>query len=226
MSFGSRFDKLDLGRGRRAANRVVVPPMASETAGADGVATAATVDRYARLASSGAGLVFVEYTFVDWSGRSEPNQLGLTSDGHAAALAPVLAAIKARGAVAGLQLTHCGGKTTRDLTGGVLQGPSDVAVPVKDRVTEPTTPMTPDEIRAWKAAFVAAAERGAALGFDVVELHAAHGYGLNQWLSPVTNRRSDEYGGEHEGRARSSASSPCRSSASAASRRALTSTRW
>lgn len=193
----SRWSSLDLGRGRITRNRVVVPAMASETADAEGFVTDKTLAHYRRLTQSGAGLINVEYTFVHRSGRSEPHQLGAATDNHLAGLSELARVIKSSGAVAGLQLVHSGGKTSRDLTGGVIMGPSAIAVPVKDRELEEPTPMTIDAIRGWQQDFVAATRRAVASGFDLVELHCAHGYGLNQWLSPLTNQRTDEYGGAH-----------------------------
>ncbi|HWU42795.1 MAG TPA: hypothetical protein VN132_05125, partial [Bdellovibrio sp.] len=101
-----------------------------------------------------------------------------------------------------IQLTHAGGKTERDMTGGFLMAPSAVSVPVKDRQLEIPEAMSDGDISLWKNSFVAAAERAHKAGFDLVELHAAHGYGLNQWLSPITNCRTDKFGGSLENRAR------------------------
>ena len=107
----------------------------------------------------------------------------------------IVKVIHESGALAGIQLTHAGGKTSRDLTGGVLMAPSQVPVPVNDQNMETPDAMSELEIALWKDAFAVAVGRSEAAGFDLVELHAAHGYGLNQWLSPITNRRSDAYGG-------------------------------
>lgn len=186
----------------RLKNRVVVPAMASETADAAGLATETTVAHYRRLAGAGTGLLFVEYTYVDRAGRSEPQQLGAAGPEHAAGLARIAAVIRAAGGIPGLQLTHAGGKTERQYTDGRLLGPSGIAVPVKDRTLEAPETMSRAEITAWREAFVRGAALGVAAGFPVLELHAAHGYGFNQWLSPLTNRRRDEYGGALENRAR------------------------
>jgi NADPH2 dehydrogenase len=198
----NRFTPLSIRAGHRLRNRVVVPAMASETADSHGLATPATLARYRRLAEAQAGLLNVEYTFVSPSGRSEPNQLGAASDDHVPGLREIAAIIKSSGAVAGLQLVHAGGKTTRDLSGGVIMGPSDVVVPVKDRRLEAPTPMSQGDIAHWHQAFLDAAKRAAIAGFDLVELHCAHGYGLNQWLSPLTNRRTDDYGRDLAARTR------------------------
>src|ERR1017187_10018819 len=107
----SRFAPHAFAGGKTARNRVVVPPMASETADQAGNASAATIERYTRLASSGAGIVFAEYSFVHPSGRGEENQLGADSDEKLPGLTAIAGAIARSGALAGLQLVHVGGKT-------------------------------------------------------------------------------------------------------------------
>ena len=181
--------------GKIAANRIVVPPMASQTADTQGFVTELTVSHYERLAEAGAGLIFVEYTFVHPSGRSEENQLGASQEAMLPGLQRLAQTLKKAGALVGLQLVHSGGKSTRELTGGELQAPSSIPVPAKDWQPDPPTPMNEEEIQLWRESFTRAAERAQRAGFDIVELHAAHGYGLNQWLSPLTNQRSDQYGG-------------------------------
>lgn len=131
MKSEQRYDRLILRSNLVLPNRVVVPAMASETATEEGVATVATFAHYRRLTESGAGLILVEYTFVDQSGRSEPHQLGAATDEHTHGLKTIAEIIKSSGATAGLQLVHGGAKTTKDLTGGVLFGPSAIRVPVK-----------------------------------------------------------------------------------------------
>jgi len=198
----NRCTELKLGNNHTLRNRVVVPPMASETADDGGFVTERTLAHYARLAEAKPGLLIAEYTFVHLSGKSEDNQLGVQSDAHVAGLTQLATLIKRSGAVAGLQITHAGGKTERALTGGALMGPSSVPVPVKDREMEAPSPMTAEEIAQWKTAFSQAVDRAAVAGFDLVEFHSAHGYGLNQWLSPITNHRTDTYGGDLQGRMR------------------------
>ena len=188
--------------GRIAPNRVVVPPMASETADADGSAAPATIAHYARLAAAGAGIVFAEYAFVHPSGRGEANQLGADSDERLPGLRGIASAIARSGALAGLQLVHVGGKTTAALAGGEPMGPSGVRVPVKGEQPDLPRAMDLTDIKLWVRWFAEAAVRARRAGFDLVELHAAHGYGLNQWLSPLTNKRADEYGGDLSGRGR------------------------
>jgi NADPH2 dehydrogenase len=198
----SRFSPLAFSQGRILKNRVVVPPMASGTAASSGSVTGKTLDHYRNLAQSGAGLVIAEYSFVHPSGRSEENQLGAACDEQIAGLSRLAQTLHSTGALAGLQLTHSGGKSDAVLTGENFMGPSGIAVPVKGAALAAPRAMAPADIELWKRAFVAAAERAASAGFDLVEFHAAHGYGLNQFLSPLTNQRQDRYGGSPTGRSR------------------------
>ncbi|GAL34717.1 NADH:flavin oxidoreductase/NADH oxidase [Vibrio maritimus] len=175
--------------------------MASQTASTDGFATQDTIAHYRNLSRSGASLIMVEYSFVSESGRSETNQLGAHKDGCIQGMASIAEAIHESGAKAGFQLTHCGGKAQLDVCSD-LMGPSGITVPAYDRTLPKPRDMALEDIHQWQRDFVAAAIRVEQAGFDFVELHCAHGYGLNQVLSPVTNQRSDQYGGSLENRAR------------------------
>ncbi len=197
----SRHSELQI-RNRQVKNRIVVPPMASSTATTSGLVTEETLAHYKRLTQSGAGLIIVEYTFVHSSGRSELNQLGISEDTHTVGLAKIAKLIHDMGSLAGIQLSHGGGKSTSELTGAQLMGPSAISVPVKDQQLENPVAMSLADIQMWKVSFIEAAGRAERAGFDLVELHSAHGYGLNQWLSPITNQREDEYGQHLLGRLR------------------------
>jgi NADPH2 dehydrogenase len=198
----NRFSPLQLNAGHTLKNRIVVPPMASGTATTAGLATEKTRDHYAKLARSGAGLVIVEYTFVHPSGRSEENQLGISCEEHIEGLAALAKVIQQNGARAGIQITHSGAKSNLTYTGGNLMGPSAIAVAVKGAALQIPQAMTMVDIALWKVAFANAARRAALAGFDLIEFHSAHGYGLNQWLSPITNHRQDEFGIDLKGRSR------------------------
>lgn len=198
----TRHSPLIFKNGLRLRNRIVVPPMASQKASDAGDVTAETLAHYARLAEARPGLLIVEYTFIHSSGKSEDRQLGVDSDDKIQGLRTLASTIRSTGAVAGLQITHSGGKSDRVLTGGRLMGPSGIAVPVKDMQLETPDVMSRDDIALWKSSFLAAADRAVHAGFDLLELHSAHGYGLNQWISPITNTRDDEYGGDFTGRLR------------------------
>ncbi len=196
----SRFSQITTAR-IQLKNRVVVPPMASQTATLEGIATKATFEHYNRLAQSGAGLIIVEYSFVHPTGRSEAHQLGVHADECIPGLKEIASLIHQHGAKAGVQLTHCGGKSSREVC-PQLMAPSGIIVPTYDRVLPKPQTMTVEDIKMWRASFVTAALRVEQAGFDFVELHCAHGYGLNQILSPITNKRDDQYGGSLVNRTR------------------------
>ena len=196
-----RFTPLTLSNGLTLKNRLVVPPMASQTADVNGLATPATISHYHHLSQSGAGLVMVEYSHVNLAGRSETNQLGAHDDACLPGLTAVASTLHTAGVKTGLQITHCGGKDIAAISSDVM-GPSGITVPAYDRVLPTPRAMTVDDINTWQQDFVAAAIRADKAGFDLVEIHCAHGYGINQWLSPLTNQRQDKYGGELENRAR------------------------
>ncbi len=191
---------LEIGK-KNLKNRLVVPPMASQTATTEGYATNQTIAHYESLCQSGAGLVMVEYSFVDISGRSEPNQLGAHSDNCIQGITKIASAIHKQGALAGFQLTHCGGKAQLDVCPD-LQAPAGVTVPAYDRELPKPRTMSVDDIQHWQDSFILASQRVAQAGYDFVELHCAHGYGLNQFLSPITNQRTDQYGGNLRNRAK------------------------
>ena len=182
-------------------NRLVVAPMASQTSTLDGKVTEKTVRHYANLAQSQAALVMVEYSFVAFSGRSEPNQLGVHDDDCINGIKDIAKVIHQTGAKAGLQLTHCGGKAQLDVC-PELMGPSGITVPAYDRILPTPRIMSLNDISSFKKQFVDAARRVELAGFDFVELHCAHGYGLNQFLSRLTKQRDDQYGGSQRNRAR------------------------
>lgn len=188
------FQPAKLGR-RTLSSRLVLPPMASQTGDTVGRVTAETLAHYDRIVGPQHGLAFVEYTTVHRWGRSEPHQLALYTDEHQVGLATLAAAIRAKGVLPGLQLTHAGAKTDFDLIGRTPLGASAIAVPAHGGDMPPPAPMTSEEIEWTLDAFVAAACRAEAAGFAVIEIHCAHGYFFNQWLSPLTNQREDAHGG-------------------------------
>jgi len=198
----TRWSAYQFKNGKTAQNRVVVPPMASQTADRQGFATEKTIQHYRSLSQSGAGLVFVEYSFVSSEGKGEVNQLGISQDGHVFGLSQISSAIRLEGALAGLQVVHAGSKTSTEIAGAKLQAPSAHPVPVKGWEPEVPFEMSEDQIQKWILDFTQAAARAQNAGFDFIEVHAAHGYGLNQWLSPLTNKRTDSFGGGIEGRAK------------------------
>jgi NADPH2 dehydrogenase len=182
--------------GKIASNRIVVPAMASQTADANGIVTQTTIAHYEKLSASAAGIIFVEYSFVHQSGKAEPNQLGIASTAHENAAFALADAVKSNGALAGFQIAHAGARTSSAITGSPLMSPSGVVVPTRNKDPETPIVLSKEQILEWKMWFVDAALRAHAAGFDIVELHAAHGYGLGQFLSPLTNRRTDSYGSQ------------------------------
>lgn len=185
----------------RLRNRIAMPPMASETADERGMATDTTVAYYAPRARAGTALIIVEHTYVVPQGRRSRHQLGLYSDDHVAPIRRVAEAIKAEGAVAAIQLTHAGAAADHELIGCAPEAPSEVRPPGRPNAAQPTA-MSPARVAEVQGAFVDAAVRAWRAGFQVIELHAAHGYLLNQFFSPLTNLRSDAYGGSMENRLR------------------------
>jgi 2,4-dienoyl-CoA reductase (NADPH2) len=192
-------------------NRVVVSPMCQYSS-REGLADAWHLVHLGSRAAGGAGLVFVEATAVTPDGRISPADMGLWSDAHTAALAPIAAFIRRMGAVPGIQLAHAGRKASclPPWAGGAkIVSQEGGGWPC---LAPSPLPFAPDEpapraldaagIEAVKEAFVQAARRAVAAGFAVIELHAAHGYLLHQFLSPLSNLRDDAYGGDLPGRMR------------------------
>ncbi|HMQ35719.1 MAG TPA: oxidoreductase, partial [Chloroflexaceae bacterium] len=191
-------------------NRIGMSPMCQYSA-VEGHATAWHHTHLVSRAVGGAGLVVAEATAVTAEGRISPFDLGLYGDSQAEALRPIAAAIEAAGAVPGIQLAHAGRKagTARPWEGGGPLGDAEGGWDVVGPGAEPfgagyRAPRALDAagIEALKEAFVGAARRAVAAGFRWVELHAAHGYLLHSFLSPLANRRDDAYGGDLAGRAR------------------------
>ncbi|EQM74057.1 NADH:flavin oxidoreductase/NADH oxidase [Microbacterium maritypicum] len=191
-------------------NRLWVSPMCMYSA-VDGVAQEWHHTHLAQFASGGAGLIIAEATAVAPEGRISPRDLGLWDDEQRDALAPIVQAIHDRGAHAGIQLAHAGRKASTwwpwapergsvpAADGGwTTSAPSAIAF---DGFDEPVA-LDLAGIDRVVDAFASAARRATDAGFDVLEVHGAHGYLLHQFLSPLSNLRGDEYGGSLENRAR------------------------
>jgi 2,4-dienoyl-CoA reductase-like NADH-dependent reductase (Old Yellow Enzyme family) len=193
------------------ANRAFVSPMC-EYSSTDGFATDWHFVHLGSRAVGGAGLVLTEATAVLADGRISPQDLGIWKDDHIESLARVVRFIHEQGSVAGMQLAHAGRKasTYRPWDGqGALPenvgGWKNVVAPSALRFAD-TYPMpqalSVDGIREIIAAFVASARRAWEAGFRVIEIHAAHGYLIHEFLSPLSNQRTDAYGGSFENRTR------------------------
>lgn len=178
-------------------NRIVMPPMCMYSAGTDGMAKAFHFSHYTARAVGGVGLIIMEATGVLPCGRISDHCLGLWNDEQAEALAPIVRACQEQGAKMALQLNHAGRKCEASVP--AVYAPS--AIPFDEGAPLPRE-MTEADIRETVAAFRSAAARAARIGFDAIEIHAAHGYLLSEFLSPLTNRRADGYGGSTENRCR------------------------
>lgn len=204
------FTKASLG-GVKLDNRIIIAPMCQYSAD-NGKATAWHRIHLGNLALSGAGLMILEAAAVEPEGRITPFDLGIWNDETEAALAEVLKDVRAYSPMPlGIQLGHAGRKAstaepwkggqhlTEEEGGWQTCAPSPISFHENDpRPTE----LTIERINEIKQAFVEAAKRADRLGLDLIEVHAAHGYLLHQFLSPLSNERSDEYGGSLENRMR------------------------
>lgn len=180
-------------------NRLVMPPMATGLALKDGTVTDRQIDYYAERAGGGAGLVIVEITCVDSPvGKGNVRQIAIDDDQFIPGLSRLAEAIKRNGARAAIQLHHAGRQTSAQWTGHQPVAPSPVAMPGGEQPRE----LTLEEIATLVTRFGEAAERAKRAGFDGVEIHGAHCYLICQFLSPLSNRRRDAYGGSLENRAR------------------------
>ncbi len=191
-------------------NRIFVSPMCQYSSH-DGLPTDWHLVHLGSRAVGGAGLVMAEATAVSPTGRISPDDSGIWSDGHAEAFTPVARFIREQGAVPGIQLAHAGRKASTDSPwrgGGPLSpgqrgwqpvAPSAIRFDSGYAVPRELTANDMDEI---EEQFAAAAHRAFTAGFQVVEIHMAHGYLLHQFLSPLSNHRTDDYGGSLENRLR------------------------
>ena len=154
---------------------------------------------YSRLAKGGVGLIITGYAFIRPDGRQLPGQMGIHDDGFFEQMRALTSSVHAVQGKVCLQLVHCGGQSSSRAIGGPPVAPSAVGVKQYPEVPEE---LSHDDIQALVGEFGAAAARSREFGFDAVQLHAAHGYLINQFLSPLTNRRKDAYGGSTENRSR------------------------
>lgn len=202
-------------RGVTLKNRVVVSPMCQYSA-VDGMANDWHMVHLGKLACGGAGIVFTEATSVAREGRITHGDLGLWSDAHMEPLRPIIAFMKSQGALPAMQLAHAGRKASmqRPWHGNGPLNESDFrrgeqvwpivapsAIPMGTGWLEPRA-MTLDDIAKLRQDWKQATRRALAIGIEVLEVHAAHGYLLHEFLSPLSNQRTDAYGGSFENRTR------------------------
>jgi 2,4-dienoyl-CoA reductase-like NADH-dependent reductase (Old Yellow Enzyme family) len=189
-------------------NRVFVSPMCQYSC-AGGMATSWHLVHLGARAVGGAGLVMTEATAVSPEGRISPADLGIWSDAHASALRPIAAFLKEHGAVPAIQLAHAGRKASTEapwIGSGAVKGGGWTPVAPSALAFQADYPMpramNDDDLAKVVADFRAAALRALDAGFEVVEIHNAHGYLLHEFLSPLSNQRTDDYGGSLENRVR------------------------
>ncbi|GAC1624632.1 MAG: NADH:flavin oxidoreductase/NADH oxidase [Ktedonobacteraceae bacterium] len=209
MSTVSLFEPLTL-RGITLRNRIMVSPMCQYSS-SDGFATDWHLVHLGSRAVGGAALVMTEADAVEARGRISPQDLGIYRDEHIAMLSRITTFIKEQGAVPGTQLAHAGRKasTYRPWSGSgeisVEDGRWETVAPSDERFSDRyplPKQLTKQEISEITQSFRIAAERSLKAGFQVIELHAAHGYLLHEFLSPLSNHRTDEYGGSLRNRMR------------------------
>ena len=173
-------------------NRIAMPPMHTGLATAEGAVTDSLVEHYVRR-SRALGLVIVEHNYVSPAGKLSERQLGIHDDGLVSGLERLSSGIHATGTPVVTQINHAGRSASMEIIGMQPLAPSPSGSARELRV---------EEIEALAEAFASAAERAMKAGFDGVEVHGAHGFLLNQFFSPLTNRRRDNYGGSLEKRMR------------------------
>jgi len=179
-------------RGYTLRNRIVLPPMQTGRASFEGAVTNRLINFYVRR-SSHLGLPIVEHSYVSPTGKIGPKQLAIHDDSSISGFEKLANALHEVGAPAVVQISHAGGVTNKRVIGAEPAGPSP---------REKTRMLEASEIYGIADEFALAAERAVKAGFDGVELHGAHGYLLNQFFSPLFNRREDEFGGSLEKRMR------------------------
>ena len=204
------FDPLPI-RDVTLPNRIVVSPMC-EYSSTDGFANDWHLVHLGSRAVGGAGLVLTEATAVIAEGRISPQDLGIWKDDHIEFLSRITRFIHSQGSIAGVQLAHAGRKASTyrpwdgngavpEASGGWKNIIAPSAIPFSDNYPMPQA-LTLEGIQAVVRAFVEAAGRAKAAGFRVIEIHAAHGYLISEFLSPIANHRTDQYGGSFENRIR------------------------
>jgi 2,4-dienoyl-CoA reductase-like NADH-dependent reductase (Old Yellow Enzyme family) len=209
MSSNKLFEKYKI-RGLEFRNRIWVSPMCQYSS-REGMPTDWHLVHLGSRAVGGAGLVIMEATAVSPEGRISPSDAGIWSDAHADAYQRITQFIKQQGAAAGIQLAHAGRKASTaepwnggkivDYARGGWETVAPSALAFADDYPQPSE-MTKEDIEKATEDFVAAATRAVRAGFETIEIHAAHGYLFHEFLSPLSNKRADEYGGSLENRMR------------------------
>lgn len=178
-------------------NRIVMPPMCMYSSDAEGYVKDFHKVHYATRALGGVGLIILEATAVVPNGRISNRDLGIWDDSHIEGLASIVSKSKAYGSKMGIQLAHAGRKS--DSGDEYIVAPS--AIRHSDNYEMPRE-LSKEDIKQVVLAFKEGARRANEAGFDVIEIHGAHGYLVHEFLSPISNKRTDEYGGSIENRVR------------------------
>ena len=190
------FSPITIGKNLTLQNRIAMPPMCMYVA-EEGQVNDFHLTHYAARSMGGVGLIIVEATGVEPCGRITNNCLGIYEDAQVAGLKELVSKVKAYGSRVGIQLGHAGRKCVADVP--AIYAPSPLAY--SDKYKTPTE-MTAEDIKRVVHAFGEAGRRAEEAGFDLVEIHGAHGYLLHTFLSPLTNQRTDGYGGSPAHRVR------------------------
>jgi 2,4-dienoyl-CoA reductase-like NADH-dependent reductase (Old Yellow Enzyme family) len=195
---------------KKFKNRIFISPMCQYSS-EDGLPTDWHLVHLGSRAVGGAALVMVEATAVSPEGRISPWDSGIWSDRHAGAFKRITSFVKAQGSIPGIQLAHAGRKASVDVpwrgdeplcpAKGAWQPMAPSPIPFENRSPVPRE-MNPQDVEEVTSQFGAAAQRSVEAGFEVLELHMAHGYLLHEFLSPLSNRRKDDFGGPLENRER------------------------
>lgn len=178
-------------------NRIVMAPMCMVVSDDEGYAKDWHEIHYASRSIGGTGLIILEATAVESRGRIKNGDLGIWDDSHIEGLSKIVKSSKSLGAKVGIQLAHAGRKC--EVKSERIIAPSPIAF---DNSYSTPKEMTKDDIKTVINSFKEGAKRAEKAGFDAIEIHGAHGYLINEFLSPLTNKRKDEYGGNPENRAR------------------------
>lgn len=181
-------------------NRLVMPPMATSKSEGDGKVSQGILDYYKEKSEGGhIGLIIIEHSFITQQGKASKGQLSAADDSVIDGLKELADIIHKNGSKVMMQINHAGSAASKEVTGLEPVAPSSIAHPRLEAVPHE---LTKDEIEQIIKAFADAAVRTKKAGFDGVEIHSAHGYLLNQFFSPLTNKRKDEYGGDVHNRIR------------------------
>jgi len=186
-------------------NRLVMPPMALDIAALNGEVSSEIIEHYTRRAQGKPGLILIEHSYVLPEGKAHPRQLGIYGDFLLPGLRSLAAAVHSLGVSVGIQITHAGARALDSPSGpSAVYNPHLKRFNISSEIASRQIPsaLSSEALSAIKEAFAQAALRARKAGFDLVEIHGAHGYLLNEFYSPLTNLRTDGYGGSLEKRLR------------------------